>query len=118
MTSCGCLVVEKVEDHGGGVARGKGMAGCGCGFCAGDRRFETIFPIYVMGSSRARALLDLAAGDPIWEAVKSEARSEAEKEPVLSSFLYASVLSHDCLERALSFSLQTGLKIQHCSRLS
>lgn len=86
MTSCGCLVVEKVEDHGGGDARGKGKArgrpgpGCGCGSCGGggDRRFETMFPIYVMGSSRARAALDLAAGDrdPIWEAVKAEARSE------------------------------------------
>uniref|UniRef100_A0ACD5TTL7 Uncharacterized protein n=1 Tax=Avena sativa TaxID=4498 RepID=A0ACD5TTL7_AVESA len=110
MTSCGCLVVEKVEDHGGGVARGKGMAGCGCGFCAGERRFETMFPIYVMGSSRTRGLLDVAAGDPIWDDVKSEARSEAEKEPILSSFLYASVLSHDCLERALSFVLANRLE--------
>ncbi|VAI24799.1 unnamed protein product [Triticum turgidum subsp. durum] len=109
-----------------------------------------MFPIYVMGSSRARAVLldPSAAGDPIWEAVKAEARSErstlgkenisgnshlmmlksdclvkfymmtdssirisqAEKEPILSSFLYASVLSHDCLERALSFVLANRLE--------
>jgi hypothetical protein len=77
MGSCGCLVVEKVEDHdarGKGTTRGR--AGCVCGSCAGERRFETMFPIYVMGSSPARGLLDSAAGDPIWEAVKSEARSE------------------------------------------
>jgi hypothetical protein len=35
---------------------------------------------------------------------------QAEKEPILSSFLYASVLSHDCLERALSFVLANRLE--------
>uniref|UniRef100_A0A0E0CUS0 serine O-acetyltransferase n=1 Tax=Oryza meridionalis TaxID=40149 RepID=A0A0E0CUS0_9ORYZ len=124
MTSCGCLVLEKVEDHGGEAAgRGRGRleqgggGGGGCGSCAGEwrSRSETMFPIYVMGSSRAssaaaaRGIVD-AAGDPIWEAVKSEAKSEAEKEPILSSFLYASVLSHDCLERALSFVLANRLE--------
>lgn len=97
MTSCGCLVLEKVEDHGGAgggeaaaapargrvpkVATGAG-SGCG-GSCAGAwrSRSESIFPIYVMGSSRAstvaaaRGLVD-SPGDPIWEAVKSEAKSE------------------------------------------
>ncbi|RCV46671.1 hypothetical protein SETIT_9G550300v2 [Setaria italica] len=125
MTSCGCLVLEKVEDHGGGEAAARGRvvkvapgAGSGCGgSCAGAwrSRSEAIFPIYVMGSSRAstvaaaRGLVD-SPGDPIWEAVKSEAKSESEKEPILSSFLYASVLSHDCLERALSFVLANRLE--------
>ena len=87
MASSGCLVVEKVEDHGvgGDAARGNGRArvGCGGGSCpsagAAPPRSETMFPIYVMGSARAappRAVLDPAAGDPIWEAVKAEARSE------------------------------------------
>ncbi|XP_047083488.1 probable serine acetyltransferase 2 [Lolium rigidum] len=112
MGSCGCLVVEKVQGHGGDArGNGNGRAECWCGSCAGARRrLETMFPIYVMGSSRARGLPDSAAGDPIWEAVKSEAKSEAEKEPILSSFLYASVLSHDCLERALSFVLANRLE--------
>lgn len=35
---------------------------------------------------------------------------QAEKEPVLSSFLYASILSHDCLEQALSFVLANRLQ--------
>uniref|UniRef100_A0A453J2T7 Serine acetyltransferase N-terminal domain-containing protein n=1 Tax=Aegilops tauschii subsp. strangulata TaxID=200361 RepID=A0A453J2T7_AEGTS len=108
MSSCECLVVEKVsEDHaGGGEAAGERRAG------GRAPRSEAMFPIYVMGSSRARAVLldPSAAGDPIWEAVKAEARSEAEKEPILSSFLYASVLSHDCLERALSFVLANRLE--------
>ncbi|KAE8808379.1 serine acetyltransferase [Hordeum vulgare] len=118
MTSCECLVVEKVaEDHAGGGGEATAARGSG-GSCAGERwagrapRSEAMFPIYVMGSSRARAVLldPSAAGDPIWEAVKAEARSEAEKEPILSSFLYASVLSHDCLERALSFVLANRLE--------
>lgn len=83
MTSCGCLVLEKVEDHGGEaagrgrgrLAQGGGGGGGGCGSCAGEwrSRSETMFPIYVMGSSRAssaaaaRGIVD-AAGDPIWEA--------------------------------------------------
>lgn len=36
--------------------------------------------------------------------------SQAEKEPILSSFLYASVLSHSCLERSLSFVLANRLQ--------
>ncbi|KAK1653285.1 hypothetical protein QYE76_071090 [Lolium multiflorum] len=82
MASCGCLVVEKVDDHGGeargnGNGNGRGRAECWCGSCAGARRrLETMFPVYVMGTSRARGLPDSAAGDPIWEAVKSEAKSE------------------------------------------
>lgn len=35
---------------------------------------------------------------------------QAENEPILSSFLYASVLSHDCLERALCFVLANRLQ--------
>lgn len=35
---------------------------------------------------------------------------QAEKEPILSSFLYASVLSHDCFERALAFVLANRLQ--------
>lgn len=48
--------------------------------------------------------------DLIWEAMRIEAKSEAEKEPILSSFLYASILSHDCLERALGFVLANRLQ--------
>lgn len=48
--------------------------------------------------------------DPIWESIRSEAKCEAEKEPILSSFLYASVLSHDCLEKALGFVLANRLQ--------
>lgn len=35
---------------------------------------------------------------------------QAEKEPILSSFLYASILSHDCLDQALGFVLANRLQ--------
>ena len=35
---------------------------------------------------------------------------QAEKEPILSSFLYASILSHDCLEQALAFVVANRLQ--------
>lgn len=35
---------------------------------------------------------------------------QAEKEPILSSFLYASILAHDCLEQALGFVLANRLQ--------
>lgn len=35
---------------------------------------------------------------------------QADKEPILSSFLYASILSHDCLEQALGFVLANRLQ--------
>ncbi|KAH7521123.1 hypothetical protein JRO89_XSUnG0109600 [Xanthoceras sorbifolium] len=35
---------------------------------------------------------------------------QADKEPILSSFLYASILAHDCLEQALGFVLANRLQ--------
>lgn len=79
-------------------------------------RSETIFPFYAMGNSKLEAapFLTLSApdsvADPIWDAIRAEAKSEAEKEPILSSFLFASILSHNCLERALGFVLANRLQ--------
>lgn len=79
-------------------------------------RSEKIFPIYAMGNSNLEAapFLVLSASDsvsdPIWDAIRAEAKSEAEKEPILSSFLFASILSHNCLERALGFVLANRLQ--------
>lgn len=85
----------------------------------GDQyRLEKVFPVYAVGVSEPDpdlivSVANTAAstlGDPIWDAVKLEAKLEAEKEPILSSFLYASILTHDCLERALSFVLSNRLQ--------
>ncbi|KAL2988351.1 hypothetical protein AAZX31_11G082300 [Glycine max] len=62
-----------------------------------------IFPVYAMGAPDPTPEPELDGPDPIWNAVRDEAKLEAEKEPILSSFLYASILAHDCLEQALAF---------------
>ncbi|PIA46815.1 hypothetical protein AQUCO_01500394v1 [Aquilegia coerulea] len=81
---------------------------------------EKVFPLYAMGNLESEddvlmdkfGNLEFGVGDfdSIWEAVKAEALLEAEKEPILSSFLYASIMSHDCLERALGFVLANRLQ--------
>ncbi len=43
----------------------------------------------------------LAAVDPIWTALKDEARAAIAREPTLGAFLHASVLAHRSLERAV-----------------
>ena len=40
----------------------------------------------------------LAALDPIWDRVRSEAEDIVRREPELASFIYATVLHHDRLE--------------------
>ncbi len=45
----------------------------------------------------------------IWDSIRSEASIEAEKEPLLASFLHASILNHNTLENALAFLLATKL---------
>src|SRR5581483_9802792 len=43
----------------------------------------------------------LAALDPIWDRVRSEAEDIVRREPELASFIYATVLPHDRLEQAV-----------------
>lgn len=45
----------------------------------------------------------------IWERVKEETRADAKSEPLLSSFLYASILGHDTIEQAIAFILANRL---------
>ncbi|KAF3440392.1 hypothetical protein FNV43_RR18676 [Rhamnella rubrinervis] len=75
-------------------------------------RLEKVFPVYALGfpSLTSTRRLSSNLGDPIWDAVRSEAKLEAEREPILSSFLYASILAHDCLEQALGFVLANRLQ--------
>lgn len=41
------------------------------------------------------------AHDTIWAAIRSEAQAEAEREPLLASFLYETILNHHSLEETL-----------------
>lgn len=47
--------------------------------------------------------------DSLWESIRLQTRKQAETEPVLASFLYATILNHDTFEAALSFHLANKL---------
>lgn len=45
----------------------------------------------------------------MWNVIRAEAQADAASEPLLSSFLYAAILSHTSLERSLAFVLANRL---------
>ena len=51
-----------------------------------------------------------AALDPLWQAIREEVSEEAAREPILASFLHASVLNHKSLEDSLGFLLAGKLE--------
>jgi serine O-acetyltransferase len=48
--------------------------------------------------------------DLVWREMREEVAHEAQKEPILASFLHATILNHDKLEDALSFRLSEKLE--------
>ena len=54
-----------------------------------------------MNSIVAQRSGNLQPVDPIWSAVRDEAREAAERDPLLSAFLYSSILNHETLEDAV-----------------
>ncbi len=59
----------------------------------------------------------MAHDDPIWNMIRKTTAEHAEQEPVLASFLHATVLNHDSLEDALSFHLANKLDSPAASAL-
>lgn len=55
--------------------------------------------------------------DPIWESIRNETQCNAAKEPILASFLHATILNHSTLEAALSFHLANKLDSPTASAL-
>lgn len=49
------------------------------------------------------------AGDPLWTAIRAEAWSEDERDPILRTFLKQAILRCKCLEEALSLQLASKL---------
>lgn len=47
--------------------------------------------------------------DDVWQAIRNEAKNDAYREPVLASFLHATILNHKSLENALSFHLASKM---------
>jgi serine O-acetyltransferase len=66
-----------------------------------------------MEGSMARsqsARIARAALDPLWQSIREEVARDAEREPILASFLHATVLNHKSLEDALGFLLAGKLE--------
>ena len=51
-----------------------------------------------------------AALDPLWQTIREEVAADVEREPVLASFLHATVLNHKGLEDALGFLMAGKLE--------
>jgi serine O-acetyltransferase len=49
------------------------------------------------------------SADPLWQTIRDEVSEQVRQEPILASFLHATVLNHDTLEAALSFHLANKL---------
>ena len=58
------------------------------------------------------------AEDPIWTTIREETAREAQREPVLASFLYEVVLNNSTFEDAISFLLATKLESTTLSAIS
>jgi serine O-acetyltransferase len=61
--------------------------------------------------------LAISGDDGFWDQIQAEARGVAEHEPMLASFLFASVLRHRSLENALGVILANKLQTQDLSAL-
>lgn len=59
----------------------------------------------------------MSTNDPVWNMIKTTTAEHAEQEPILASFLHATVLNHDALEDALSFHLANKLDSPAASAL-
>ena len=59
----------------------------------------------------------VAAVDKVWQQIREETAEEVQREPVLASFLHATILNHDALEDALSFHLAQMLASPAASAL-
>ena len=58
-----------------------------------------------MTATQSDGVKQMQSGDPIWERIRNETRGAAAAEPILASFLHATILNHEELECALSFQL-------------
>ena len=58
-----------------------------------------------MTATQSDGIKQMQNGDPIWERIRNETHEAAAAEPILASFLHATILNHEELECSLSFHL-------------
>nr|WP_202962414.1 serine O-acetyltransferase [Congregibacter litoralis] len=58
-----------------------------------------------------------AIDDPIWQRILEETRQHSQEEPMLASYLHATILNHKKIERSLSFLLANQLDSPAASSL-
>lgn len=63
-------------------------------------------------------IADIAEAGSLWQAMRREVQSEADREPILATFLHATVLNHDSLEGALSFILASKMETPVISNMA
>ena len=59
--------------------------------------------------SGAKRVRSTKHGDPVWLSIRESTQRAARQEPMLASFLHATILNHDSLEASLSFHLAQNL---------
>jgi len=69
------------------------------------------------GNIKRGGQMDRLKSDPVWDGIRRETETEAAREPILASFLHATILNHDNLEAALSFHLANQLDSPTASSL-
>ena len=62
-----------------------------------------------MTLKRRSQAASLAAVDPVWRQVRTEAEEVTRREPELAAFMLANILNHDCLEHAVCHRLAQRL---------
>ncbi len=63
-------------------------------------------------------IADIAAAGGLWQAMRAEVKAEAEREPILATFLHATILNHDSLAAALSFMLASKMETPVISNMA
>ena len=62
-----------------------------------------------VSQSASAGLKEAPSVDPVWSAIRDEAKAVADKDPVLATFIYASILEHDRLEDAVIARISSRL---------
>ncbi|GLI64911.1 hypothetical protein VaNZ11_008304 [Volvox africanus] len=113
---CPQVHASRTENAAAQVGASKGNSALGKGADDSIDWIRQGVPVYLQSSvdidvcdEESQALTMGMAGDLLWNAIRSEAQADAATEPLLSSFLYASILAHNSFDLALGFVLSNRL---------